>query len=85
MGLNRLHSLVGLLRQSVFGRLAGYKDVNDEYRLTINPVMRQIVGGRAVDVGAASSSEMGRFETEVLALTARTTTQRAQKSLIGAQ
>ena len=27
-GHNRLHSLVGLLRQSVFGRLAGYDDVN---------------------------------------------------------
>jgi hypothetical protein len=28
-GHNRLHSLVGLLRQSIFGRLAGYEDVND--------------------------------------------------------
>lgn len=27
-GHNRLHTLVGLLRQSVFGRLAGYDDVN---------------------------------------------------------
>src|SRR6266851_6806330 len=28
-GKNRRHFLVGLLRQSVFGRLAGYEDVND--------------------------------------------------------
>src|SRR6266851_2504497 len=28
-GKNRQHLLVGLLRQSVFGRLAGYEDVND--------------------------------------------------------
>jgi hypothetical protein len=28
-GRNRRHLLVGLLRQSVFGRLAGYEDVND--------------------------------------------------------
>ena len=28
---------------------------------------RQVVGGRAVDAKAASSSQMGRFETEVLA------------------
>ena len=66
-GHNRLHSLVGLLRQSVFGRLAGYDDVNDADRLSLDPVMRQVVGGRAVDAKAASSSQMGRFETEVLA------------------
>jgi len=28
-GKNGRHLLVGLLRQSVFGRLAGYEDVND--------------------------------------------------------
>ena len=65
-GHNRLHSLVGLLRQSVFGRLAGYDDVNDADRLALDPVMRQVVGGRAVDAKAASASQMGRFETEVL-------------------
>ena len=42
-GHNRLHSLVGLLRQSVFGRLAGYDDVNDADRLSLDPVMRQVV------------------------------------------
>ncbi len=30
--------------------------------------MRQVVGGRAVDVQAASAAQMGRFETETLAL-----------------
>ena len=65
-GHNRLHSMVGLSRQSVFGRLAGYEDVNDADRLAVDPVMRQIVGGRAVDHQAASASQMGRFETEVL-------------------
>jgi len=68
-GHNRLHTLVGLLRQSVFGRLAGYDDVNDADRLALDPVMRQVVGGRAVDAKAASTSQMGRFETEVLAAT----------------
>jgi len=29
----RRHTLVGMLRQSVFGRLAGYEDVNDAKRL----------------------------------------------------
>jgi hypothetical protein len=31
-GKNRCHLLVGLLRQSVFGRLAGYEDVTDFLR-----------------------------------------------------
>lgn len=69
-GKNGVHTLLGLLRQSVFGRLAGYEDVNDAARLSRDPVMRQIIGGRAIDVQAASSSQMGRFETEVLATAA---------------
>ena len=32
-GRNGRHALVGLLRQSVFGRPAGYEDVNDALRL----------------------------------------------------
>jgi len=32
----------------VFGRLAGYEDVNDADRLGRDPAMRWIVGGRAV-------------------------------------
>ncbi|EFO28556.1 transposase [Roseibium sp. TrichSKD4] len=69
-GKNGVHTLMGLLRQSIFGRLAGYEDVNDAVRLSRDPVMRQIIGGRAVDTQAASSSQMGRFETEVLATAA---------------
>jgi hypothetical protein len=67
-GKNTTHRLDGQFRQSVFGRLAGYEDVNDAERLSLDPVMRQIVGGRAVDAQAASASQMGRFETETLAL-----------------
>ena len=29
-GRNGRHALVGMLRQSVFGRLAGYEDVNED-------------------------------------------------------
>ena len=47
-GRNGRHGLAGLLRQSVFPRLAGYEDVNDADRLCRDPVMRQLVGGRAV-------------------------------------
>jgi len=65
-GKNGRHRLAGFLRQSVFSRLAGYEDVNDADRLCRDPVMRQLVGGRAVKNGAASASAMGRFETEML-------------------
>ena len=66
-GKNGQHALTGLFRQSVFGRLAGYEDVNDADRLGRDPAMRWIVGGRAVAKAAASTSQMGRFETEFLA------------------
>jgi hypothetical protein len=36
-GKNGRHALVGMLRQSVFGRLAGYEDVNDAERLRHDP------------------------------------------------
>jgi hypothetical protein len=67
-GKNRRHLLVGLLRQSVFGRLAGYEDVNDAERLCHDPAMRWVVGDRAITGSAASASQMGRFETGWLAL-----------------
>jgi len=66
-GKNTRHVLTGLLRQSVFGRVAGYEDVNDADRLWRDPAMRWIVGGRAATKQAASTSQMGRFETEWLA------------------
>ena len=65
-GKNGRHLLVGLLRQSVFGRLAGYEDVNDAGRLCRDPAMRWVVGDRAITGCAASASQMGRFETKWL-------------------
>ena len=59
--------MVGQFRQSVYGRLGGYDDVNDADRLGRDPAMRWIVGGHAVTKQAASTSQMGRFETELLA------------------
>jgi hypothetical protein len=58
--------MTALLRQSVYSRVASYDDLNDAERLAVDPVMRQVVGGRATKKQAASTSEMGRFETEVL-------------------
>ncbi len=66
-GKNGRHGVIGQLRQSVFGRLGGYDDVNDADRLGRDPAMRWIVGGHAIKGRAASTSQMGRFETELLA------------------
>jgi len=49
------------------GRLAGYEDVNDAARLARDPAMRAIVGREGLDRPAATTSEMGRFETGWLA------------------
>jgi Transposase DDE domain group 1 len=65
-GKNGRHRLAGLLRQSVFGRLAGYEDVNDADRLCRDPAMRWVVGDRVITGSAASASQMGRFETKWL-------------------
>jgi len=66
-GKNTRHLLTGLLRQSVFGRLAGYEDVNDAERLSHDPAMRAIVDRKGLERHGASTSQMGRFETEWLA------------------
>ncbi len=50
----------------MFSRLAGYEDTNDADRLSVDPAMRHVVGGRGKTKQAASTSQMGRFETEVL-------------------
>ena len=67
-GSNKQHGLLPLLRQSIYSRLAGYEDVNDAERLCVDPAMRHVVGGRASqpEKQAASTSEVGRFETETL-------------------
>jgi hypothetical protein len=44
--------------------------VNDAGRLALDPAMRAIVGREGLDRAAASSSEMGRFETAWLATNA---------------
>jgi hypothetical protein len=66
-GKNIRHDMEGLLQQSVYARLAGYEDVNDQEALSRDPAMRAVVGRKALERNAASSQTVSRFETEALA------------------
>src|SRR5205085_5185127 len=46
-GQNTQHSLLALLRQSIYSRLSGYEDVNDDGRRCLDPALRAVVGRRA--------------------------------------
>ena len=60
-------SLADLLRQSVYSRLAGYEDVNDAEQLSQDPAFRLIGSEKIWDRGAALTSRLQTFETELLA------------------
>ncbi len=64
-GENGRHALIGMPRQSVFGRLAGYEDVNDAERLRHAPAMLWIVGGKAMSACAASASQTAKCASAV--------------------
>jgi hypothetical protein len=65
-GRNVQHELTGLIRQSVYARLAGYEDVNDQELLLRDPAMRAAIGRKALERNAASSQTVARFETDIL-------------------
>jgi hypothetical protein len=65
-GRNIRHRMTGLLRQSVYARLAGYEDVNDQEALSPDPAMGAVIGKRALERNAASPQTVSRFETEIL-------------------
>ena len=65
-GLNTQFSVVDLLRQSVYSRLAGYEDLNDAVRVSADPTFRLIGSPKRWDRGAALTSTLHWFETELL-------------------
>ena len=66
-GKNTQFPLADLLRQSVYSRLAGYEDLNDAERLAQDPTFRLIGSEKIWERGAALTSRLQSFETEVLA------------------
>ena len=66
-GTNKQFTLADLLRQSVYSRLAGYEDLNDAERVAIDPTFRLIGSQKIWDRGAALTSTLHSFETEMLA------------------
>ena len=65
-GLNTQFSLADLLRQSVYSRLAGYEDVNDAVCVSADPTFRLIGSPKRWDRGAALTSTLHWFETDLL-------------------
>jgi len=68
-GKNTQLPLADLLLQSVYSRLAGYEDVNDAERLSRDPTFRLIGSRKIWERGAALTSRLQSFETEVLTQT----------------
>ena len=65
-GRNIQHAMPTLQRQSIYSRLAGYEDVNDAERLSVDHVMRTITGKKDKGKKAARANTMWSFETDIL-------------------
>ena len=65
-GKNTQLPLADLFRQSVYSRLAGYEDVNDAERLSQDPTFRLIGSEKIWERGAALTSRLQSFETDLL-------------------
>jgi hypothetical protein len=68
-GKNSQLRLADLLRHSVYSRLAGYEDLNDAERLSQDPTFRLIGSRKIWGRGAALTSRLQSFETELLTQT----------------
>jgi DDE family transposase len=65
-GKNTQLPLADLLRQSIYSRMAGYEDVNDAERLSQDPTFRLIGSEKIWERGAALTSRLQSFKTELL-------------------
>src|SRR2546425_12913775 len=65
-GHNRQFPLRDLFRQSVYSRLAGYKDTNDAERLADDPTFRMLASRERRATSVALTSTLHWLETDVL-------------------
>ena len=65
-GKNTQLPLADLLRQSVYSRLAGYEDMSDAERVSQDPAFRLIGSEKIWERGAALTSRLQSFETDLL-------------------
>jgi hypothetical protein len=63
--LSRGQSLISMLRQRLFGILAGYEDCNDHDTLRDDPVFKLVAGRLPQDDALASQPTLSRFENAV--------------------
>ena len=66
-GKNTQFAFADSLRRSICSRLAGYEDLNGAERLSQDPTFRLIGSDKIWDRGAALTSRLQSFETEMLA------------------
>lgn len=59
------HSLLSMLRQRVFGIIAGYEDCNDHDRLRDDSVFKLIARERFADEALAAQPSLSRFENAI--------------------
>lgn len=63
--LDPTHSTLSMVRQRLFGILAGYEDCNDHDRLRGDPVFKLLARDRYLDDALAAQPSLSRFENAV--------------------
>ncbi len=61
------HDMLSLLRQRIFGLIAGYEDANDHDRMRHDPVLKLVVQRQPDGKALASQPTLSRFENSVTA------------------
>jgi hypothetical protein len=62
-GRNYQFPLPDLVRESIYGRLAGYEDTNDAERLAADPMFRMLASSERLETNVALTSTLHWFET----------------------
>ena len=61
----REHSILSMLRQRLYGILAGYEDCNDHDTLRNDPIFKMVAGKLPQDDPLASQPTLSRFENQI--------------------